>query len=165
MSIAHEPHGKHARRQAVVVGAAGQDGRLLCAELEGDGYEVVRVERGGIRQADGAIDSLDIRDPRAWQRLFEKCSPSEIYYLAAHHHSSEEGQGDLVQLLNESFAVHVFGLMGVLDQIVRMQSRARLFYASSSLIFGEADHAPQSETTPIRPICAYGVTKAAGMGL
>jgi GDPmannose 4,6-dehydratase len=47
----------------------------------------------------------------------------------------------------------------------RRRSTARLFFASSSLVFGYPDETPQNEDTPLRPICAYGATKLAGMNI
>lgn len=149
--------------KAVVIGAAGQDGKILCADLAADGCEVVRVERSGIRLLDGSVRPHDIRAKGSAQALFERGMPDEIYYLAAHHHSSEQDTAGLAPLLRESFAVHCFGLTELLDAIAERGGDARLFYASSSLVFGQPETSPQSETTPVRPVCAYGLTKAAGM--
>jgi len=38
-----------------------------------------------------------------------------------------------------------------------------LFYAASSLIFGDPIESPQTETTPFAPTDAYGITKTAGV--
>jgi GDPmannose 4,6-dehydratase len=159
------PASKTRMRKAVVIGSAGQDGRILSADLEADGYDVVRIERSGIRLSDGSIRPHDIRVADDALALFEHAAPDEIYYLAAHHHSSEQGTAELAPLLQESFAVHCFGLMHILDAIANSKNATRLFYASSSLIFGQPDSSPQNEATPPRPVCAYGVSKAAGMGI
>lgn len=148
-----------------MIGAAGQDGKILSADLEADGYEVLRVERAGIRMPDGSFRPHDIRVAGSALALFEQGAPDEIYYLAAHHHSSEQDTTELAPLLRESFAVHCFGLTHILDAIAACDSGTRLFYASSSLVFGRPDVSPQSEATPVRPVCAYGVSKAAGMGI
>jgi GDPmannose 4,6-dehydratase len=165
MSASPDPLAEETRRKAVVIGAAGQDGRILCAELEADGYKVARVERAGIRMNDGSFQPYDIRDAAAALKLFTNEPPEEIYYLAAHHHSSEQDPAQLAELLKESFAVHSFGLMHLLDAIASTKSPTRLFYASSSLVFGQPDASPQNEATPLQPACAYSVTKKAGMGI
>ena len=41
--------------------------------------------------------------------------------------------------------------------------KARLFYAASSLCFGDATESPQTESTPLAPRCVYGITKTAGV--
>ena len=150
-------------RQAIVIGAAGQDGRLLCAELENHGYRVTRVDRTGVRTGDTPTQPFDIRDAAAVDRLVENTTPDEIYYLAAHHHSSEERTEEIGPLLVDSFTIHCLCLVHVLNAIKRRHSTARLFNASSSLVFGYPDEAPQTEITPLRPVCAYGASKVAGM--
>jgi GDPmannose 4,6-dehydratase len=40
--------------------------------------------------------------------------------------------------------------------------KSRLFFASSSRVFGAPPSSPQDETTPLNPECVYGITKAAG---
>jgi GDPmannose 4,6-dehydratase len=153
------------KRRAIVIGAHGQDGRLLCAELEKDHYDVTRVARAGVRTVDGVTLPFDMRDGSAVDELVAKISPDEIYYLAAHHHSSEEKTGDIATHFVESFTTHCLCLVYILNAIKRSHSTARLFNASSSLVFGYPDRAPQSESAPLRPVCAYGTTKAAGMNV
>jgi|SRR5580704_510755 GDPmannose 4,6-dehydratase len=163
MSSVHSSLSAGSRRRAIVIGAHGQDGRLLCTELEKHHYEVTRVGRTGVRTGDAPTLSFDIRDAAAVEQLVESIAPDEVYYLAAHHHSSEEGTGEIASLLVESFTIHCLCLVHILDAMQRRCSTTRLFYASSSLVFGHPDEAPQNETTPLRPVCVYGTTKAAGM--
>jgi GDPmannose 4,6-dehydratase len=51
----------------------------------------------------------------------------------------------------------------MLEAVRQHRQTARVFYASSSRVFGEAVTSPQDETTPQRPTCVYGATKAIGM--
>ena len=74
-------------RRALIVGAHGQDGRLLHERLAGEGTDVLPLVRGDI----------DLRDARAIGALLE-CRPEEIYYLAAHHHSSQDANGSVMPL-------------------------------------------------------------------
>jgi GDPmannose 4,6-dehydratase len=153
------------RKRAIVIGAHGQDGQLLCAKLEKNHYEITRVGRAGVRTGDATTLPFDIRDAAAVDLLVDRTAPDEVYYLAAHHHSAQEETGDLATLWVESFAIHCLGLAHVLNAVRRRHRAARLFYASSSLVFGHPEDAPQNENTPLRPICAYGTTKAAGMNI
>jgi GDPmannose 4,6-dehydratase len=142
-------------KKAIVIGARGQDGSLLSKLLRESGYHVTGIGRG----------DLDIGDPRAVQNLLSK-GCDEIYYLAAHHHSSQDSRlsGDR-ELFEKSHAVHVTGLLNFLDAIRSDSPDTRLFYASSSLVFGSPQTEPQSESTPLNPTCIYGITKACGMHL
>ena len=153
------------RQRAIVIGAYGQDGRLLCAELEDHHYEVTRIGRTTVGTGKDPTRPFDIRDAAAVAQLVATTAPDEIYYLAAHHHSAEESTGDTATLLRESLTVHCLCLVNFLSAMQRRRGTTRLFYASSSLVFGNPDEAPQSENTPRRPVCAYGTTKLAGMNI
>src|ERR1700677_5320543 len=150
-------------RRAIVVGAYGQDGRLLSTELDKHQYIVTRVGRTTVCTGNEPARPFDIRNTAAVDQLLDSTSPDEIYYLAAHHHSAEESTGDTATLLRESVTVHCLCLVNFLSAMQRQPSAPRLFYASSSLVFGYPDETPQSENTPLRPVCAYGTTKLAGM--
>jgi GDPmannose 4,6-dehydratase len=162
MTDAPATHGD--ARRALVVGAHGQDGSYLCEHLNSLGYAVFAGGRDEIvgsreRQTFNILDSGAVTD------LLGRKQFDEIYYLAAHHHSSQDDTESLESLIGRSFDVHCRGLLNVLDGISKASKQTRLFYAASSLVFGEPAHAPQNEDTPLAPICAYGVTKTAGIGL
>lgn len=142
-------------KKAIVVGARGQDGTLLSSLLEESGYHVLGIGRGDI----------DISDPQAVRNLLSThCD--HVYYLAAHHHSSQDstGSGER-ELFEKSHAVHAGGLLNFLDAILSRSPHTRLFYASSSLVFGSPHTEPQNESNPLNPSCIYGITKVCGMHL
>jgi GDPmannose 4,6-dehydratase len=150
---------------AMVIGSEGQDGRLLCDRLGRDGWAVIGIDRGVVRDGAAAgIGPVDILDAASVERAIERAQPAEVYYLAAYHHSSQDPHPPAaLEMLDRSFAVHVRGLVHCLEGIRRTSPRSRLFYAASSHIFGEARVCPQDEATPVAPVCAYGITKAAGL--
>ena len=153
------------RHVVIVVGSAGQDGTLLSSYLRKAGRAVVNVTRTGSMLPDGTEKPLDVSNIEHVSKLVADASPAEIYYLAAHHHSSDQEVGDHVSLLQQSYRTHCQGFLSFLDACVRHSPTTRLFYASSALVYGYPDRCPQNETTPMRPICAYGITKLFGMGL
>lgn len=152
------------QRCAIVVGAGGQDGYYLCRELTTRGDRVIRVGRNGV-YGDMPNRALDILDAEAVVDLVRDAQPDEIYYLAAYDHSSQEGTGSLGTLLDESHNVHCVGLKNFLNAMSIARPGTRLFYAASSLVFGDPPEVPQTEDTPMAPFCAYGVTKLNGIGL
>jgi len=154
-----------ARPKAIVVGAGGQDGTLLASQLRKRGYEVFPLTRLGVLRADGAIEPLDLLDGAQVAAFVKSVCPNEIYFLAAHHHSSDEDVGDLARLLKQSYETHCQSFLTLLEACVKYSAQTRVFYASSALVFGYPDRAPQDELTPMHPACAYGVTKLFGMGL
>jgi len=127
----------------VVVGAAGQDGRILREQLPG----ALALDRGDV----------DLLDRAAVRARFE--GAATVYYLAAHHHSSEDAPEDAPELLAKSLDVHVTGFVHVLDAA----PRARVFYAASSHVFGRPLAPTQNEATPRNPINVYGMTKSLGI--
>ena len=140
---------------ALVIGAGGQDGRLLTEKLTREGARVVGVTRGG---------GVDVLDDSATRQLIATEKPDEVYYLAAYHHSSQDRAPEPAALLRDSFAVHVDGLINVLEAIRTEAPRSRLFYAASSHVFGPNPPTPlQDESTPLDPANPYAVTKVAGV--
>ena len=152
-------------RNALIVGAGGQDGRLLAQLLLDRKYVVagwVRQESTCAPPIDWAL--VDILDPIAVERELKRRRPDEIYYFAAFHHSTEDLQEcDPGELLRRSFDVHVSGLLNVLHAMKRHCRQSRLFYAASSHVFGNSAPELADENTPFRPDSAYAISKTAGL--
>jgi GDPmannose 4,6-dehydratase len=151
--------------RAIIVGSAGQDGRLLKDLLSARGYDVIGVERSGVVKTSGnhGENRVEITNPDSVSALVSHFRPDEIYYLAAHHHSSEDNPGEEGDLFRTSTQVHVTGPVAFLEAIRRNSPRTRLFYAASCHIFGTPPGRMQDENTPINPESVYGITKAAGL--
>jgi GDPmannose 4,6-dehydratase len=152
-------------RNALIIGAGGQDGRLLARFLQDRDYAVRGWTRG---QPAVAIScecaSVDILDSVLVEAELRKSPPDEIYYLAAFHHATEDVIAlSAAELLRRSFDVHVLGLLNVLQAMEECCPRTRLFYAASSHVFGTPESEWQNEETPLTPNSAYGISKAAGL--
>src|SRR5262249_13965818 len=117
--------------RALIIGSAGQDGRLLSERLNRDGCAVVGVERGRVTCSRGVgpfAPAVDILDPRAVDGLIASFAPDAIYYLAAYHHSAEDKPlPDDLQLYVRSHDVHVRGLIHVLEAMRRHRPASGLF--------------------------------------
>jgi GDPmannose 4,6-dehydratase len=138
----------------VIIGAHGQDGRLLSEQLEAEGHPVVKIGRGDI----------SLTNQTEVGTLVSRLQPREVYYLAAHHHSAEDTfDSNEAILFQSSFEVHVTGLVNFLEAIRTRSPQTRLFYAASSHIFGQGGAGAQNEQTPFQPHCIYGITKASGV--
>jgi GDPmannose 4,6-dehydratase len=101
--------------------------------------------------------------PKEVSKLLSESQPAEVYYLAAYHHSSEDAIIDNAALFHTSFNVHVHGLVNFLDAIAKYSTKSRLFYASSSLIFGNPQDEIQTELSTLNPENPYAISKVAGM--
>ena len=150
----------------LIVGHKGQDGTLLRESLAAQHTEVVGLGRGGLDYYDerGECTSSRVGEMRVEEVIQEEL-PSEIYYLAAEHTSSE---GDLSTTLSPvSFTryteTNVSGFLRTLDAVRLHSPQTRVFYASSSHIFGPGEARSLSETSPLNPQSFYAITKAQAM--
>ncbi len=154
-------------RKAIIIGDKGQDGRLLYQLLLRQGYELIGIDKDSIQTNKNLPlpDSLNICESRDIVSLVRLFQPDELYHLAAFHHSSEDQEIDPGELWNKSYLINTGSLANILESVRQYSPQTRVFYASSSHVFGDALCEPQDETTPINPITVYGITKTAGMML
>ncbi len=151
-------------RKAIVVGCDGQDGTLLSDALLAEGCRLIGLSRAGLRGAEpGASGPVPLDDARRIDELVDRFQPDEIYYLAAFQNSSQDAPLDPLELYLRSHEVNVLGLVHFLEAVRRRAPRARLFYASSSHIFGTPTAPLLNESSPLDPGSVYGLTKAAGL--
>lgn len=149
---------------SLIIGVAGQDGRLLRKHLEANGQHVIGVGRP--TQAD-TCDYLpvDIRNGESVKQLLTEHSPREIYYLAAQHGSSETmpiiGDADTTRA---SWETNVEGFANVVNAVESLALNSRVLLAASALIYAPGDDLID-ESTPLRPDSTYGLTKAAAVRL
>lgn len=151
--------------RALIIGHTGQDGQILWDQLVKRGFVLVGVSRSGVRTHGVEWASpVDVADAPSIQALVEAFMPTQVYYLAAHHHSSQDAGINAADIWDRSWAVHVHGFGHVLQVLAAVVPAARVFYAASSRVFGATTSAtPLDEAAPHRPDDSYGVTKAAGM--
>lgn len=151
-------------KTVVIVGSEGQDGKIAFDFFVEKGYNVVGLDRKVVRTHGGQWETeVDIADKKSVFELLKKVQPDEIYYFAAFHHSSEDKAIDEIELFERSYSVHVSSYLYFLEGIHLHSTKTRIFYAASSLIFGESDTEIQNELTPFRPNSVYGITKLDGL--
>jgi len=143
-------------KRALIVGHTGQDGQLLFDYLKKQNYQIVGVS---------SKSATDITVAHSVFSLVETLQPDEIYFLAAHHHSAQDVLNDHLSDLKKSYEINVFALAHFLEAIKIASKHTRLFYASSSLIFGPPQTKVQDESHPRCPDTVYGITKLDGMNL
>jgi len=154
----------HVSRRAFITGVAGQDGSYLAEFLLGRDYEVAGLVRHTTDVARshiaGIADKLklhrgDLADHAAVQAVVAASSPDEIYHLAAQSHVAE-AERDPGNTLRQN----VLGTLHLLEAARKQSTPPRFFHASTAQIFGQPDQEPQDESTPVRPMNLYGVSKA-----
>lgn len=152
-------------KRALIIGSSGQDGSYLAEQLQARGYVVAGISRSAVIGPLEKSASIDIRDAKDVQKVLAEFVPTELYYLAAFHHASEDLPLKEHDLVRRSFEVNSLAPQNFLDAIASGYPHCRFFYAASSHVFGEPADSLQDETTPFNPSCAYGISKTAGVYL
>ena len=154
-------------RRVLVTGITGQDGSYLAEQLVAEGCEV----HGLVHDTDPASASFaaqhpgvvlhpgDLADSAGLADLVDRVEPDELYNLAGISSVAFSWEHPVLTAELSGVAAGV-----LLDAALALQDRTgrpvRCVQASSAEIFGEAETAPQDETTPVRPVSPYGAAKA-----
>ena len=150
--------------RTLIIGHTGQDGQLLWDQLIERGHSIIGISRSGTRyHAATGGHNVQVTDPNEMRSVIADFRPHYVYYLAACHHSSEDMPINAFDVHQESWRTHVHAFEAILESLRLRAPTARVFYASSSRIFGTSAVCPQNEATPLAPACIYGTTKASGM--
>ena len=145
---------------ALVTGISGQDGSYLAEALAQRGWAVHGLIRPGHewRHEGVTMHFADLTDTDRLKTIVRETAPDVIYNLG--------GISSVGYSWSEPYNTAVVtgaAPIALMDLALRAQRATgreiRFFQASSAEIFGPAE-APQSETTPVRPITPYGVAKA-----
>lgn len=152
-------------KTAFITGITGMDGFLLSNFLLKKGYKIVGLVR---KQSSYKIqNNPDIKyllgDLNQIQEVLTKISDIEIdeFYMLGGQTSIEPSWEDFVY----TFDTNVSSLVQVLEYIRKNSIHSKLFYASSSEIFGNPFTSPQNENTDKHPRNPYGLSKLMSQNL
>jgi GDPmannose 4,6-dehydratase len=150
-------------KSALILGIAGQNGRLLTELLLNKNYRVAGFGwKDSIENSASlrpfrdriAVCYGDLREPESLAAAMQAHQYSEIYNFAA------QSRPDLSwEIAVETGEVNAFGAHRLFEAVRRLQPQARIFQASSSEMFGAASETPQRETTPFAAINPYAMSK------
>jgi GDPmannose 4,6-dehydratase len=151
-------------KKAIIIGSEGQDGSLLFELLKKENYSIIGIGKNATKFDNSALEhAVDISKKNQVFDLVKDFRPDEVYYLAAVHQSSENNTAEDVDFFKKSYDVNVFYLIYFLDAIKTNSTSTKIFYASSSHIFGDPESEIQNENTPFNPDSIYGITKLDGL--
>jgi GDPmannose 4,6-dehydratase len=153
-------------KSALITGITGQDGSYLAEFLLAKGYTVyglirrsstVNFER--ISHIQERINLLqgDLLDQSSLIAALKAAQPDEVYNLAA--------QSFVPTSWNQPVLTGDFtglGVIRLLEAIRVVDPKIRFYQASSSEMFGQVEHSPQTETTRFYPRSPYGAAKLYG---
>lgn len=159
-------------KRALITGITGQDGAYLAELLLAKGYEVHGIKRRASSFNTSRIDHLyqdphesdrrlilhygDLTDATNLIRILQQVRPDEIYNLGAQSHVQ-------VSFETPEYTANADGLgtLRLLEaiRILGLESKTRLYQASTSELYGLVAESPQTEATPFYPRSPYGVAK------
>ena len=152
-------------KRALITGITGQDGAYLAGFLLSKGYLVHgllsrrsvdtlwRLHEQRIREQVQLIDG-DMLDLPSLLHAINVSAPDEIYNLAA---QSFVGTSWSQPVLTAQ--ITALGVTRLLEALRLSGSKARLYQASSSEMFGKTRTPTQNESSPFHPRSPYGVSK------
>lgn len=153
-------------KRALITGITGQDGSYLAELLLEKGYEVTGVVRRSsspnLWRINHLLDRVDLRpgdllDQLSLVRIIQDTRPQELYNLAAM--SFVPASWDQPMLTGE---YNSLGVTRLLEAIRQVDTKIRVYQASSSEMYGRVREVPQTELTPFYPRSPYGVSKVFG---
>ena len=158
-------------KKAIITGVLGQDGYYLAEFLLGINYFVYGIykksettqiptwQNGNIKLYEFDLNQIDLLE-----NLINEIVPDEIYHLAAYHFSSQHKLNNEISFQNFS-NININVIDKILSVVYRNKMNTKIFYASSSHIFGNVKDQPQTELTPYDPNSFYSISKIAGSNL
>jgi GDPmannose 4,6-dehydratase len=160
------------KKTALITGVTGQDGAYLSEFLLAKGYMVHGLKRRASLFNTQRIDHIyedphspnpglklhfgDMTDSTNLIRIVEDTQPDEIYNLAAMSHVAVS-----FETPEYTADVDALGTLRLLEavRISGLQSKTRVYQASTSELYGLVQESAQSETTPFYPRSPYAVAK------
>ena len=156
-------------KTALVLGASGQDGALMCKSLLKSDYKVVGLSRNTCNNAlnhkklgiekEVEMHNGDIQNFETIETLIEKYMPEEIYNLAG-----QSSVGNSFSYPLETSQSIIDATINILEVSKKTKFSGNLFFAGSSEIFGLTEKGATIDHIQ-RPNNPYGIAKQASMNL
>lgn len=160
------------RKAALITGVTGQDGSYLAELLLDKGYEVHGIVRPASTFNRERIEHLhfydnparenlllhygDMTDSSNLIRIIKEVEPDEIYHLAAQSHVK-------ISFEVPEYAANADGIgtLRLLEAVrfLGLGQKTKIYNASTSELYGQAEEFPQNEKTPFHPRSPYAVAK------
>jgi len=147
----------------LVAGGAGFIGSHLADALLEKGHRVVCVDnfllgtKDNIAHLDGNADFVfyeqDICDLRGLDKIFEREKIDYVFHLAANSDIQAGGRDPFVDLNNTYLTT--FNLL----ECMRLHDVKKLFFSSTSAVYGEQRGKLSEVSGPLFPVSYYGATK------
>lgn len=150
-------------KHALITGITGQDGSYLAELLLEKGYKVYglvrRLSCPNYERIAHILDDItliqgDLLDQSSLERAIEQADPDEVYNLAAQSHVGTSFEQPVA-----TGEYNGLGVVRLLEAIRLARCPTRLYQASTSELFGNAETTYQNEQTPFKPRSPYATAK------
>lgn len=157
---------------ALITGVTGQDGAYLSEFLLNKGYIVHGIKRRSSLFNTDRIDHLyedphidnqkfilhygDMTDSTNLTRIIKEAQPDEIYNLAAMSHVKVSFE--LPEYVADADGIGTLRILEAI-RVLGLESKTKVYQASTSELYGLVQEIPQNETTPFYPRSPYAVAK------
>ena len=159
-------------RKALITGITGQDGSYLAEFLLKKGYIVHGIKRRASSFNTSRIDHIyqdphkdqskfilhygDLTDSTNILKIIQEIQPDEIYNLGAQSHVAVSFESPEYTANSDAL-----GTLRILEavKILSLQSKTKIYQASTSELYGMTKEIPQNENTSFYPRSPYGVAK------
>ena len=149
-----------------ITGVTGQDGAYLADLLLRRGYEVYGGFRRGGTNKVWRLDYLGItkriklvefqlNEPQHLMEILQTIQPDEIYHLAG-----ESMVADSFKYPSVTLESNTIGTLNILEAVRIISPKSKIFFASSSEIFGKNSHNKLlNESSLTQPTNPYAISK------
>ena len=155
--------------KALIAGGAGFIGSHLADYLLDEGNEVVCIDNFFIGTRQNILHLLrnphyvfyqyDLNNMELLNQVFEKEKPDYVFHLAANSDIQASAQNPIIEYQNTYSTT--FNLL----EAMRLHNVKKMFFASTSAVYGNKDALLNEETALLAPISYYGGAKLGSEGL
>ncbi len=140
--------------KALITGSSGFIGSHLTAELEANGYEVVRCD---LKETEDTV-AMDIINPEMIQSVLEKYQPDVLINMAG-----QANVGLSWKKPQLTVQLNTIGLINILEAVRAVNPKIRVIAGGSSDEYGNLKEigANVTEDIPVKPITPYAISKQA----
>ena len=141
-------------KNILVTGGTGFIGRHLVDRLVSLNHQVTIIDNLSVSNRKNLPQSVNfikaqVQDPKL-NDLIKEIKPEVIYHLAA--------ENSVLSSIDKTLTSNVIGTYNLLNAAKNNQVRQFIF-TSSAAVYGDAKTFPITETHPLKPISAYGISK------
>lgn len=150
-------------KRALITGITGQDGSYLAEFLIEKGYDVWGMVRRSstdpLQRVRNIKEKLNLRygnllDSHSLMEILKESKPDEIYNLAA-----QSDVGISFKCPNETEEVNYHGVGRLIHCVEKLNLNSKIYQASTSEMFGNANVKVADEKTPFDPQSPYAEAK------